>query len=64
MNEDETTQALSDKVIDRANVLRFGSPNVITTRSKSNMPASNALVSSRLSFKNMGTMVHAKRTRN
>ncbi|QDU96265.1 AAA family ATPase [Lignipirellula cremea] len=26
MNEDETTQALSDKVIDRANVLRFGSP--------------------------------------
>jgi len=30
MNEDETTQALSDKVIDRANVLRFGSPNSIT----------------------------------
>lgn len=29
MNEDETTQALSDKVIDRANVLRFGSPNSI-----------------------------------
>ena len=26
MNEDETTQALSDKVIDRANVLRFGKP--------------------------------------
>jgi uncharacterized coiled-coil DUF342 family protein len=26
MNEDETTQVLSDKVIDRANVLRFGSP--------------------------------------
>ena len=26
MNEDETTQALSDKVIDRANVLRFGRP--------------------------------------
>ncbi len=29
MNEDETTQALSDKVIDRANVLRFGSPTSI-----------------------------------
>ena len=27
MNEDETTQALSDKVIDRANVLRFGKPS-------------------------------------
>jgi len=26
MNEDETTQALSDKVVDRANVLRFGRP--------------------------------------
>lgn len=27
MNEDETTQSLSDKVIDRANVLYFGRPN-------------------------------------
>ena len=27
MNEDETTQSLSDKVIDRANVLSFGKPN-------------------------------------
>lgn len=26
MNEDETTQALSDKIMDRANVLRFGCP--------------------------------------
>lgn len=26
MNEDETTQSLSDKVIDRSNVLRFGRP--------------------------------------
>ncbi len=26
MNEDETTQSLSDKVLDRANVLRFGKP--------------------------------------
>jgi hypothetical protein len=27
MNEDETTQSLSDKVIDRANILRFGAPS-------------------------------------
>lgn len=26
MNEDETTQTLSDKILDRANVLRFGKP--------------------------------------
>lgn len=26
MNEDETTQSLSDKVVDRANILRFGKP--------------------------------------
>ena len=30
MNEDESTQSLSDKVIDRANVLRFGAPKVLT----------------------------------
>ena len=29
MNEDESTQALSDKVIDRANVLRFGRPKML-----------------------------------
>lgn len=29
MNEDETTQSLSDKVMDRANVLRFGKPEHI-----------------------------------
>jgi hypothetical protein len=33
MNEDETTQALSDKVIDRANVLRFGRPGNVGQRS-------------------------------
>jgi hypothetical protein len=27
MNEDETTQTLSDKVLDRANVMRFGKPD-------------------------------------
>jgi hypothetical protein len=29
MNEDESTQTLSDKVIDRANVLRFGRPKML-----------------------------------
>ncbi len=29
MNEDESTQMLSDKVIDRSNVLRFGRPSIL-----------------------------------
>lgn len=29
MNEDESTQSLSDKVVDRANVMRFGAPRTI-----------------------------------
>ncbi len=32
MNEDESTQTLSDKVIDRSNVMRFGRPNQLVTR--------------------------------
>jgi predicted nucleic acid-binding Zn-ribbon protein len=32
MNEDETTQTLSDKVLDRANVLTFGKPNQLKLR--------------------------------
>jgi len=31
MNEDESTQSLSDKVVDRANVLRFAAPKTIRT---------------------------------
>ena len=34
MNEDETTQSLSDKVIDRANVLYFGKPERLKTQSQ------------------------------
>lgn len=34
MNEDETTQALSDKVLDRANVLRFGRPKDMDLQEK------------------------------
>ena len=32
MNEDETTQALSDKIMDRANVLRFGRPKSLQAK--------------------------------
>ncbi len=32
MNEDESTQSLSDKVLDRSCVLRFGKPNKILTK--------------------------------
>lgn len=46
MNEDETTQALSDKVLDRANILRFGSPNSITPLTKSDPPPKQKRVSS------------------
>ncbi|MBW1736006.1 MAG: AAA family ATPase [Deltaproteobacteria bacterium] len=37
MNEDETTQTLSDKVLDRANVLRFGKPDNKTKASQINI---------------------------
>ena len=38
MNEDESTQTLSDKVLDRANVLRFGLPKTLArTGNKDNM---------------------------
>ena len=40
MNEDESTQSLSDKVVDRANVMRFGAPKQIAKAkgSESQMP--------------------------
>ena len=34
MNEDETTQSLSEKVIDRANILRFAAPKELKTEIK------------------------------
>ena len=38
MNDDESTQMLSDKVLDRANVLRFGLPKILArTGNKDNM---------------------------
>ncbi len=45
MNEDESTQALSDKVVDRASVLRFWRPKRtnLETREKPNLPTTNGL---------------------
>lgn len=44
MNEDESTQSLSDKVVDRANVLRFAAPKAINSSiSESELPAVKAL---------------------
>lgn len=34
MNEDESTQSLSDKVVDRANVIRFSAPRTIHTNAQ------------------------------
>ena len=36
MNEDETTQSLSDKVLDRSNVLTFGKPNKLKLMQEKN----------------------------
>ncbi len=44
MNEDESTQTLSDKVLDRANVLRFGSPRKFAAAQRETWPgAENAM---------------------
>ncbi|MBE9168941.1 hypothetical protein IQ238_15950 [Pleurocapsales cyanobacterium LEGE 06147] len=42
MNEDETTQSLSDKVLDRANVLTFGKPQQLKLREEANSNGSSA----------------------
>jgi len=44
MNEDESTQSLSDKVVDRANVLRFGAPKkLVRVTAQGQAPAEKAL---------------------
>jgi hypothetical protein len=44
MNEDESTQSLSDKVVDRANVLKFGAPkNFANSRLEGDAPEPQAL---------------------
>jgi predicted nucleic acid-binding Zn-ribbon protein len=42
MNEDETTQSLSDKVLDRANVLTFGKPQSLELRGKQKAQSLNS----------------------
>ena len=42
MNEDESTQTLSDKVVDRANLLRFASPTVRLEKKKNSKKAPDA----------------------
>src|SRR6056297_4301929 len=45
MNEDESTQSLSDKVVDRANILRFSAPRQIADgRAEGNVEPSAALL--------------------
>ena len=50
MNEDETTQSLSDKVLDRANVLTFGKPQQLKLREEANRNRSAASVESYVSY--------------
>ncbi len=47
MNEDESTQTLSDKVIDRANVLRFGRPQTLADQQPSDAGRHNSRFLSR-----------------
>jgi hypothetical protein len=50
MNEDETTQTLSDKVLDRANVLRFGKPDENVKAVNINTTNQTAISNKYLSF--------------
>jgi hypothetical protein len=44
MNEDETTQALSDKVLDRASILRFGRPKAVELRKNQKMSEASSKI--------------------
>ncbi len=50
MNEDETTQSLSDKVLDRANVITFGKPKSLQLRQQNQHPNGTARPSGYLSY--------------
>jgi 5-methylcytosine-specific restriction endonuclease McrBC GTP-binding regulatory subunit McrB len=52
MNEDETTQSLSDKVLDRANVLTFGKPNELQLRQQNQTQNFNGKPSGYLTYSN------------
>ncbi|WP_103336053.1 McrB family protein [Pseudotabrizicola formosa] len=47
MNEDESTQSLSDKVVDRANVMRFGAPRTLVQANVTNQPPQERALSRR-----------------
>ena len=50
MNEDETSQSLSDKVLDRANVITFGKPQQLQLRQKSDAQNGSANPSGYLAY--------------
>ena len=58
MNEDESTQSLSDKVVDRANVMRFAAPHTIKTSTvPSKAPQSETTEIKALSLKTWRTWI-------
>ena len=50
MNEDETTQSLSDKVLDRANVLTFGKPQQLKLREEASHNTSAPSIAGYVSY--------------
>lgn len=48
MNEDETTHALSDKVLDRGNVIRFPRPSELASRGSYDLPAQERWISGKM----------------
>jgi len=59
MNEDESTQSLSDKVVDRANLIRFAAPRRIESGDKAENPSS---ASKALEFESWRTWVRPTST--
>lgn len=59
MNEDESTQTLSDKVVDRSNVLRFGRPQKLTKDENAYRNGEAQATSSRLLYKNWQRWIKA-----
>jgi predicted nucleic acid-binding Zn-ribbon protein len=57
MNEDETTQTLSDKVLDRANVLTFGKPQNLQLRQQSHSQNTNTRPSGYLAYSDFRTWI-------
>ncbi|MGN1282013.1 MAG: hypothetical protein ACI4UM_08975 [Succinivibrio sp.] len=60
MNEDESTQTLSDKVLDRANLLRFGKPNQenLSSSNKNQVSGNRLLVHSAIPYSTYRTWIN------